>query len=52
MHSVPETTAIIPASATARSGSPPDSGRMTARITAASEESGPRTMIRLGPNSA
>jgi len=32
MHNVPDTTAIMPARATARSGSPPDSGRTTARM--------------------
>ena len=52
MHTVPETTAIMLASAMARRGSPPDSGRTTARIKAASEESGPNTRMRLGPNSA
>ena len=52
MQTVPETTAIMLAMATARRGSPPDSGRTTARMTAASEESGPRTRIRLGPNNA
>ncbi|MNG10568.1 hypothetical protein D3C84_940450 [compost metagenome] len=52
MHTAPETMAIIPARATARWGSPPDRGRTTARMTAASEESGPSTRIRLGPNSA
>ena len=52
MHTIPDTIAIMPASATARIGSPPDSGRTTARMTAASEESGPSTRMRLGPNSA
>ena len=33
MHTRPDTTAIMPASATARIGSPPDSGSTTARIT-------------------
>ena len=37
---------------TARNGSPPESGSTTARITAANEESGPRTRMRLGPKSA
>ena len=42
------------ASATARSGSPPDttSGRIVAAIIGPSDESGPRTRIRDGPNSA
>ena len=52
MHTVPDTIAIIPAMAMARAGSPPDSGRTTARMTAASDESGPSTRMRLGPNSA
>ena len=52
MHITPDTTAIIAAMAMARIGSPPDNGRTTARMTAASEESGPKTKIRLGPNSA
>ncbi len=43
---------MAPASATARCGSPAESGATTARMTAASAESGPSTMIRLGPNSA
>jgi hypothetical protein len=51
-HRAPDTIAIIPPIATARCGSPADSGSTTARITAASAESGPRTRIRLGPNSA
>ena len=51
-QTVPETIAIMLASATARIGSPPESGNTTAMITAASEESGPRTRMRLGPNSA
>ncbi|MNP82665.1 hypothetical protein D3C76_1813830 [compost metagenome] len=52
MHTVPDTIAIMPARATARCGSPPDNGKITARITAANDESGPSTRIRLGPNSA
>lgn len=42
------------ASATARSGSPPDttSGRIVAAIMGPSDESGPSTRIRDGPNSA
>ncbi|MNY38040.1 hypothetical protein D3C86_1726360 [compost metagenome] len=52
MHTAPETIAIIPARATARCGSPPESGMMTARMTATREESGPITRIRLGPNKA
>ena len=51
-HTAPDTIAIAPASATARCGSPAASGATTARMTAASEESGPSTMMRLGPNSA
>jgi hypothetical protein len=51
-QTTPETIAIIPATETARSGSPAESGITTARITAASAESGPRTRIRLGPNTA
>ena len=47
-----EAIAIMLARATARCGSPPESGKMTARMTAASEESGPSTRMRLGPNSA
>ena len=41
-----------PQLAIARCGSPPDSGATTPNITAASEESGPSTKIRLGPKSA
>src|SRR6478735_10804309 len=52
MHTAPDTIAIIPASATARPGSPAESGNTTDRITAASAESGPNTKMRLGPNSA
>ena len=52
MHTVPETIAIMPANVTARWGSPPDNGRTTPRMTAASEESGPSTRMRLGPNTA
>ena len=48
----PTAMAIAPASATARAGSPADSGSSTARISAASDESGPITRMRLGPNSA
>jgi hypothetical protein len=44
--------AIMLASATARAGSPAESGNTTARITGASDESGPRTRMRLGPKSA
>ncbi len=51
-HTTPDTMAIMPPTATARCGSPADSGSTTARITAASAESGPRTMMRLGPNKA
>ena len=52
MQISPVNSAIAPASATARAGSPADSGSTTARISAASDESGPSTMMRLGPNSA
>jgi hypothetical protein len=48
----PETIAMVPAIATARSASPAESGSTTAKITGASEESGPSTRIRLGPNRA
>ena len=41
MDTTPETMAIIPPIATARFGLPAESGRTTARITAASAESGP-----------
>src|SRR5262245_24704742 len=51
-HTTPETIAIAPASVTARWGSPSERGATTARITAASDESGLRTRIRLGPKSA
>ena len=52
------TTAVMrastDASATARSGSPPaaTSGRIVAAIIGPSEESGPSTRIRDGPNTA
>ena len=52
MHTIPDTTAIRLAMATARIGSFAESGSTTARITAARDESGPSTSIRLGPNSA
>jgi hypothetical protein len=42
----------MPASATALAGSWPASGRTTAAITAASEESGPSTITRDGPKIA
>ena len=51
-HTTPDTIAIIPPSVTARCESPLARGSTTARITAASAESGPRTRMRLGPNSA
>jgi hypothetical protein len=44
--------AIMLARATARFGSPADSGTMTAAITATSAESGPMTRMRLGPKMA
>ncbi len=52
MQTAPETMAIIPARATARFASPAASGATTPRMIAASEESGPSTRMRLGPNSA
>jgi hypothetical protein len=52
IHTTPDTTAIMPAKATARVGSPPECGNTTASITAARAESGPSTRMRLGPNSA
>jgi hypothetical protein len=45
-------TARAPARATAVSGSSPPRGRITAAITAASDESGPSTMTRDGPRMA
>jgi hypothetical protein len=51
-HTTPDTIAIAPASATACCASPPDCARITARIMAASEESGPITNARFGPNNA
>ena len=50
----PTMIASIDASATARSGSPPApaSGRIVAAIIGPSEESGPSTRIRDGPNTA
>ena len=47
-------TASIDASATARLGSPaaPASGRIVAAIIGPSDESGPSTRIRDGPNTA
>ncbi|MNL74790.1 hypothetical protein D3C87_2004780 [compost metagenome] len=52
MQNRPATMAIRLATATARMGSPPDTLSTTARIGAASAESGPSTRIRLGPNIA
>jgi hypothetical protein len=52
MHTTPATMAMTEAGAIARSGSPPEIGNTTARITAASAESGARTRIRLGPKIA
>ncbi|MNZ96415.1 hypothetical protein D3C78_1156070 [compost metagenome] len=52
MHTTPDTTAIMLARVMARIGSPPESGSTTARISAASDESGPSTRMRLGPNRA
>ena len=50
----PTMSARTDASATARAGSPlaPASGRIVAAIIGPSEESGPRTRIRDGPNTA
>ena len=50
----PTMIASIDASAIARFGSPsaPASGRIVAAIIGPSEESGPRTRIRDGPNAA
>ena len=48
----PAITARPPASATAVVVSPPASGRMVAAMRAASDESGPRTRMRLGPKMA
>jgi hypothetical protein len=48
----PVSKASAPASASARSALPPERGRMMAAITAASVESGPSTMMRLGPKMA
>ena len=52
MQISPETIAMAPARATARIGSPAESGRTMARMIGASEESGPSTRMRLGPNRA
>ena len=51
-HTAPDTSAIMAASATARRGSPPESGSTTPRIRATRAESGPRTSTLLGPKSA
>ena len=51
-HSTPAMTASMPASATACSGSPAARGMIVAAISGASDESGPRTRIRLGPKIA
>ncbi|MCY1312762.1 hypothetical protein D9M70_632120 [compost metagenome] len=48
----PDTSAMALARAMARKGSPPDNGSTTARMMAASAESGPSTSMRLGPNRA
>ena len=52
MQTRPVTMAIRLATMIARAGSPADSGSTTAKITAASEESGPSTRMRLGPSKA
>ncbi len=52
MHTSPETSAMALAMEIARIGSPLDSGSTSARMMAASAESGPNTRMRLGPNSA
>jgi hypothetical protein len=51
-HSRPEKIASMPARATASSGLPAARGRIAAAISGASEESGPRTRILLGPRIA
>jgi hypothetical protein len=48
----PVRMARAPARATAEEGSSPPRGRITAAITAASAESGPRTITREGPKTA
>ena len=48
----PVISASTPARATARSTLPPASGRIRLAMTAANVESGPSTMMRLGPSSA
>ncbi|MNH22743.1 hypothetical protein D3C72_2295900 [compost metagenome] len=52
IHTSPHTRAMALARAMARMGSPPDKGSTTARMIAASAESGPSTRMRLGPNKA
>ena len=48
----PERMDSMPASAMARSTLPAAMGRINAAMTAASVESGPSTMMRLGPKTA
>lgn len=52
MQTAPETMAIMLATAIAREGSPAATCATTAKMGAASAESGPSTNIRLGPNTA
>ena len=52
MPNAPEISASAAASSVARLGSAAASGAIVAAMIAASDESGPRTRIRLGPNSA
>ena len=52
MQITPDTMARAPAMATARAGSDADCATTTARMRGASEESGPSTRMRLGPNTA
>jgi hypothetical protein len=52
MHSAPDRMASTPARATAFASLPAAKGRIAAAISGASEESGPRTRILLGPTRA
>jgi len=52
MHNSPDKTASMEASATAFSGLPAESGRIVAAMRPTSAESGPRTIMRLGPKTA
>ena len=51
-ENTPDKTASMPTRATACSTLPAASGTVSAAITGASVESGPSTMMRLGPNTA